>query len=302
RLLDRLYLTDPAPLWGDLMERSIHNGLFGAQSPDGRKIRYYTPYEVPRVYFDRDTYCCPCNYRRIMGELPNMVYYQTKKGVLANLYTPSEATIELKDGKKVRLRQSTDYPTSGRIEFEVGLDQPETFEFAFRIPRWCEDASLIINGEESPSGQVKSGTIHRLERTWRDGDRIRLQLAMKPRWVKGRQSQAGRVALMMGPRVFGVDRTGSELDPDLDLRLVTIDPESLEGPFEDNSLREGGVAFTVEAWKPGEFYPMAKKGLTLRFVEYPNPEVEMVYFKIPNPEDDGLVEDELAVVEKMTDL
>ncbi|MCA9427324.1 MAG: hypothetical protein KC994_19745, partial [Candidatus Omnitrophica bacterium] len=66
--------------------------------------------------------------------------------------------------------------------------------------------------------------------------------------------------------------------------------------------REGGVAFTVEAWKPGEFYPMAKKGLTLRFVEYPNPEVEMVYFKIPNPEDDGLVEDELAVVEKMTDL
>ncbi|MCA9427886.1 MAG: glycoside hydrolase family 127 protein, partial [Candidatus Omnitrophica bacterium] len=147
RLLDRLYLTDPAPLWGDLMERSIHNGLFGAQSPDGRKIRYYTPYEVPRVYFDRDTYCCPCNFRRIMGELPNMVYYQTENGVLANLYTPSEATLELKDGSAVRLRQSTDYPTSGKIEFEVGLDQPETFEFAFRIPRWCEDASLIINGE-----------------------------------------------------------------------------------------------------------------------------------------------------------
>jgi hypothetical protein len=29
--------------YGDLMERTIFNTLFGAQSPDGRRIRYYTP-------------------------------------------------------------------------------------------------------------------------------------------------------------------------------------------------------------------------------------------------------------------
>ena len=35
---------------GDIMERAIFNALFAAQSPDGRKIRYYTPFDGPRTY------------------------------------------------------------------------------------------------------------------------------------------------------------------------------------------------------------------------------------------------------------
>ncbi len=69
------------------MDRTIYNTLFAAQSPDGRRLRYYSPVEGPRVYFEGDTYCCPCNYRRIVAELPQMVYYQQENGVTVNLYT-----------------------------------------------------------------------------------------------------------------------------------------------------------------------------------------------------------------------
>ena len=70
RWLNMLLQKDCKAQYGDLMERIIYNGLFAAQSPDGRHIRYYTPFEGKREYFDSDTYCCPCNYRRIVAELP----------------------------------------------------------------------------------------------------------------------------------------------------------------------------------------------------------------------------------------
>ena len=63
---------------GDLMERTIYNGLFASQSPDGRRLRYFAPPEGNRVYWTTDTYCCPCNFRRIISELPTLVFYRAR--------------------------------------------------------------------------------------------------------------------------------------------------------------------------------------------------------------------------------
>ena len=97
RFCENLLRLEGDSRYGDLLERIVYNTLFGAQSPDGRCIRYYTPLEGNRVYFPADNYCCPCNYRRIVAELPTMVYYRSGPGVAINLYTPSEATIDLDD-------------------------------------------------------------------------------------------------------------------------------------------------------------------------------------------------------------
>ena len=98
---------------GDLMERTIYNALFASQSPDGRRLRYFAPLEGARAYWNTDTYCCPCNYRRIIAELPTMVYYQTQDGLAVNLYASSRAT--LKVGKDIPLAvvQETGYPNDG---------------------------------------------------------------------------------------------------------------------------------------------------------------------------------------------
>ncbi len=87
RVYDNLLRLKGDSYYGDLMERTIYNALFAAQSPDGRQIRYYSPFEGPRVYHPGDTYCCPCNYRRIIAELPSMVYYRDDQGIAVNLYT-----------------------------------------------------------------------------------------------------------------------------------------------------------------------------------------------------------------------
>ena len=51
KLWDSLLRIEGDSIYGDLMERAFYNALFAAQSPDGRKIRYYSPYQGQRTYF-----------------------------------------------------------------------------------------------------------------------------------------------------------------------------------------------------------------------------------------------------------
>ena len=87
--LDELMRREGKAVYGDMMERVIFNTLFGAQSPEGRHLRYYTAFDGPRHYFPTDTYCCPSNYRRGIATLPDLIYYRIENGLAVNLYTPS---------------------------------------------------------------------------------------------------------------------------------------------------------------------------------------------------------------------
>jgi hypothetical protein len=147
RVYDALLRQRGNPYYGDLMERTIYNTLFAAQSPDGRRIRYYSPMEGERVYHPGDTYCCPCNYRRFIAELPTMVFYRSPAGVTVNLYTPSRAQFELEGGVPLVVTQETDYPNSGRVAIKLAPSKPAEFSVRLRVPSWCEQARIAVNGE-----------------------------------------------------------------------------------------------------------------------------------------------------------
>jgi uncharacterized protein len=290
--LDELMRLEGNPLYGDLMERVIFNTLFGAQSPDGRRVRYYTPFDGPRHYFDLDTYCCPCNYRRAIAELPDFIYYHVDGGAAVNLYTASSAEVVLDGGVTVRLRQETDYPISGQVALHVDPSRRARFPLWLRIPAWCLSPKVTVNGQ--PSEQpATSGQFLVINREWRAGDQVQLDLPMTWRWVKGRQRQVGHVALMYGPQVFCLNPARHPELKGLDLRLLVLDPTSVEGPIPDESVRPGGVAFRVKAWKPGAWYPVEKPDFKLTLTESPDPNGEATYFKVPNPGDQRLVADEL---------
>jgi len=249
RWWDELLRMEGDPLNGDLMERAVYNALFGAQSPDGRRIRYYTPLEGERVYFDGDTYCCPCNYRRIVAELPQMIAYTSGDGVAVNLYTPSTVRFATKEGVAVVLKQETVYPSDGHVRLRVEPEHPATFALKLRIPRWCAGARVVVNGEAQPGAGVTAGTWYAVQRTWGVNDVVEVELPMPLRLVRGRQAQAGRVAVMRGPRVFCLNRARNADLEKTDLRLITIDPATLTGPFPDDALRPGGLICKVKAWE-----------------------------------------------------
>jgi DUF1680 family protein len=292
RLLHVLLCHTGEPLYGDLMERAITNALFASQSPDGRRIRYYTPIDGQRQYFGPDTYCCPNNFRRIVSELPAMVCYSSPRGVVLNLYSPATIRTAAPDGTPVELRVSTAYPSEGTVSVEVLLERPSAFDLELRIPRWCASASVAVEGEASERA-ADPGTMHRISRTWRPGDRVELRLPMATRFVAGRKAQCGRVAVLRGPQVFCLSRARSGELQGIDLRLIVLDPNSLSEPRREDSLRLDGRSIPVRAWGPGAWYPVAAPNLSLNLTEFADPGGELVYLKTPVPEDRRYARDEL---------
>jgi uncharacterized protein len=296
RLCHELVQREGKSLYGDVMERAIHNALFAAQSPDGRRLRYYVPLEGPRKYFELDSYCCPCNFRRIVSELPKLVCYRAGGGVAVNLYTPSTVKLDLDGGVSVAVRQETDYPNSGRVAIHVEPSKPAEFPVALRIPRWCAKAKVSVNGT-AVGDAVTGGQFYVVRRQWSAGDRVELDMPMTWRWVKGRKAQSGRVALMRGPMLYCVRRKGNEQLKNVDLREITIVPATLEGPVPDDSVRPGGLACRVRAWSPEVWYPHVEPKIQLTLTESADPDSEQTYFKVADPHEASLVDDELINID-----
>ena len=276
RVYDSLLRLNADPRMGDLMERTIFNALFASQSPDGRRLRYFAPLEGHRVYWKTDTYCCPCNFRRIIAELPAFVFYRSADGITVNLYAPAQATIN-----SVTVRQETDYPNSGRVRLSIAPAEPSTFSLRLRIPAWATKAIVTINGLPSQA-TPKPGSFLELRREWKAGDQVELDLPMEWRLVKGRQRQAGRVAVMRGPQVFCLNPAQNPALSKLDgteLGYLALNPASLGEPVPNSTVRPDGLACRIQMWKPG-FGLGQKADYELTLTEFPEPDCKATYFRL----------------------
>jgi len=282
--------------YGDIMERTIYNALFAAQDPAGRRLRYFTPFEGPRAYFGQDGFCCPGNYRRIVAELPEMVYYRTQDGgVAVNLFTESKKTIDLGGGRNVTIQQQTDYPTSGLVKITVTPSAAMEFPLRLRIPRWCPKVKLAIRGE-APREVSPGDKHHEIRRVWKPGDTVTLDMPMPWRLVRGYKSQEGRVALMRGPVVYCL---GTAANAELAKKVknlgdLTIDPVSLGRPLGDKSVRPAGLKVAAKAWAPGG-HGQGAATLDVVLTEFVDPSGVATYFRVPDPA--KAVEDELLTQE-----
>ncbi|GEM_PF-639738 len=276
---------------GDIMERAIYNALFAAQSPDGRSLRYFTAIDGPRKYWDKDSYCCPGNWRRIIAELPEMIYYRSADGgVMVNLYTPSTTDVPVASNLTVRLRQETDYPNSGKVVIKVDPSRSAEFPVKLRIPRWCESAAISVNGQPV-GGPVKPREWSSLQRLWKTGDVVSLEMPMKTRLVRGRKLQAGKVAVMRGPLVFCFNPARQAArQPVAELK---VDWTTLAGPVPDPTVRPDGLALEVRAWGSASD-PKKPADLKLVLSEFVDPAGEQTYWPAADPKTG--VEDELCEV------
>lgn len=296
RWLDSLMRLEGDLRYGDIMERTIYNALFAAQDPAGRKLRYFAPFTGERVYHDQDGFCCPGNFRRIVAELPQKVYYRAGQHEIAvNLYTSSQTTLTLGGGISVSLAQETDYPNSGRVQIRVTPTKAVAFALRLRIPRWCRSAAITVN-HEAPVA-ARPGKPYRLRRTWAPGDTVTLEMPMVWRLVKGHQMQEGKVALMRGPVVYclGTAQNGEVLKKYPKFQGMVVDMTTLGAPEPDTTIRPDGRKVTVVAKveAKGEWSKGAPQE-TLVFTEFIDPSGIMTYFHVLDlgpAEEDELIGD-----------
>lgn len=224
------------PTFGDAIERSLHNALLGAVntrklsrdplSPHGwLPFDSYSPLRAGRrgqavggrmVMADHTIYgCCAAIGAAGLGAAAGLSALHSRKGVAVNLYFPGRVSLLTPGGGRLGLIVDTTYPAGEEIAFELSLDEPETFELALRIPRWCAAPEAKVNCAAVPAAP---GWL-RLERRWHDGDKIFLRFPMSVEaigsWQLGEGSEKlpPHLALVRGP----VALAASEEFPEDDL-------------------------------------------------------------------------------------
>lgn len=306
----------PDSYFGDVMERTYLNGIFAAQSPNGRMIAYDLSVEGTRLAFPMDYFCCPGNQRRALSYLPWYVYHQRGDQLYVNLYSESDAHLRTTSGAALRLVQNTDYPASGRIRFTVETSQPVQQEILFRIPAWCAGPSVSLNGEKM-NGAMR-GSFFSMRREWRTGDVVDIDFPMAWRWMFGFREQEGRAVLARGPLVYSLDPVASGITGYVDMKVnegdpwfadhqtpskgpghfvhtkntipgydehmegfkiledLTLDPSTVSGPTPNSDARLGSQA-TVKGWIGAAH---GKPDRTFVFNEFSNPLGRKIYMKL----------------------
>lgn len=196
----------------DVMERSMYNGVLAGVSLEGNLFFYVNPLESEGHHHRREWYgcaCCPSNVSRFLPSVGSYIYTTSgSDGLFVNLFVGSTAEMEI--GKtKLQVIQKTDYPWDGEVGIEIQPEKEVSFPVNVRIPEWCSDFSLSVNGEKENAIQGKNGYVT-LKKKWKAGDKILLNLDMPVEVVAADprvEANIGKRAIQRGPLVYCLEET-----------------------------------------------------------------------------------------------
>jgi DUF1680 family protein len=189
--------------YGDSMERVLYNTILGAWpiQPDGTSF-YYSDYNntAKKVWYGQKWPCCSGTFPQLAADYHVSTYLRSADGVYVNLFTPSK--VQWNDGgARCGLKQETKYPFDNKVQIQVSGSQPQEYTIYVRIPGWAApDPVLSVNGNRV--SDVRPGTFASIRRTWRDGDRIELELPMPLRLEQVDGNHPQYMALLQGPLVL----------------------------------------------------------------------------------------------------
>ncbi len=200
-----LRLTGEAK-YADAIEQSFYNALLGAMNPEGSDWAKYTPLSGQRLEGGEQCHmglnCCVASGPRGLFTFPLTAVMSGKDGLQVNFYAGGTYTAESPKKQKVKVIQKTSYPVDGQIDLELALPKPEDLTVRIRIPGWSRQTVLTVNGEKIE--RIQTGEYTEIKRTWKEGDRIRLELDMRGRVVRLGELPEN-VVIVRGPVVLTRD-------------------------------------------------------------------------------------------------
>ncbi len=213
--------------YGDSMERVLYNTILGATPilADGTSF-YYSDYNnVAQKVHHRDKWpCCSGTFPQLTADYGISSYYRSHDGIYVNLFVPSRLSWS-QNGTQSTLTQITEYPRANTTQLRFTFAKPETFALYVRIPAWAgAKTSLSVNGRRAESS-IEPGKFLAVQRTWKDGDRIELEIEMPLRLEAVDDQNPNTVALMHGPvALFAVGSVPARITRK---QLLAANPHSL---------------------------------------------------------------------------
>jgi uncharacterized protein len=221
----RLFMLHGDAKYIDVLERTLYNNVIDGVSLDGKKFFYPNTLSSSGVGRrpQRSEWfgcaCCPGNIARFIASVPGYVYAAKGSDVYVNLFAGGKGQLKVGENTIV-ITQKTRYPWTGAVAMTIDPKNPCKFALKIRIPGWSQNTplpldlyrymntcpaktTLKLNGK-SIALKIDKGYVT-LDRTWKAGDKIELDMPMPIRRVLANdkvEPDRGRVAVERGPMVF----------------------------------------------------------------------------------------------------
>ncbi len=208
------------PFWAEHAEDVAFNSYPAAVLPDFKGLRYITcpnevisdsknhspgiensgPFLAMNPFSSR---CCQHNHSQGWPYFVEHLALATPdNGVAFALYGACTANMKVADNKQVTIKEKTNYPFEESVRFTINTNGEVAFPLYLRIPVWCKNGSIKINGVVEPE-KPAAGKYAMIQRTWNNGDMITLDLPMElslRQWEVNKKS----VSVNYGPLTFSL--------------------------------------------------------------------------------------------------
>lgn len=194
--------------WADWLERVAFNALPTQVTDDCDARQYFQQLNQVKVsmaprnfnvaYHGTDQVfgllsgypCCTANLHQGWPKFTRDLWFATSdRGLAALYYAPSTVTAKVANGVEVKINEETMYPFEGTVRFDISYPDKKVksadFPLELRVPGWCKEATVKVNGVEASKGSA--GSVIALNRTWKNGDRVELEMPMEvsvSRWYE----------------------------------------------------------------------------------------------------------------------
>ncbi|MBS4219141.1 glycoside hydrolase family 127 protein [Bacillus sp. FJAT-49711] len=201
-------------MFGDILEKVTFNALPATISPEWDSHQY--DQQVNQVIcnlakrpwsngpdanmfgLEPNFGCCTANMHQGWPKFTASLWMATQDdGLAAVSYAPCTVKGFVADGKDIELVVKSNYPFREHVSIDINLKEKATFPIMLRVPDWCPDMKVSVNGERQ-HGIVENGYA-RFEREWNPNDRIEIQLPMQ---VQLEERNNNAISVNRGPLVY----------------------------------------------------------------------------------------------------
>ncbi|MCD6356391.1 MAG: glycoside hydrolase family 127 protein [Anaerolineaceae bacterium] len=230
--------------FADILELILYNSVLSGISLDCKyfyctnplrrvkgtpKMTHYPglPMDYPTCQSYIPCFCCSTNILRTIAKVHGWAYCVSDEGIWINLYGGNNLNTELDDRTKIKLIQETNYPWDGKVKITIQSPKKKKYAVMLRIPEWVRGATLKANGQ-FVNQKLVPGTYARVERTWKSGDVIELNMPMPAQLLESNplvEETRHQVAVKRGPIVYCIE--AADLADGMDVLDVVI-PADIE--------------------------------------------------------------------------
>lgn len=210
--------------YADYYENTFINAILSSQNPESGMTTYFQPmatgffkvYSSPTEHF----WCCTGSGMENFSKLDDSIYYKDENSLYVTRFTSSEVNWT---DKGLKITQNADLPD---VTFTV--NGTARADIVLRVPDWCENPTVKING--SISGEKAVDGFIRLSREWQDGDVIEYNMPMGIE-VHDLQDNENAVAFKYGPWVLSANLGNTDMQTSTTGVNVTV-------PLFDSSVND----------------------------------------------------------------